>query len=189
MLTLSKHYAEAQVDINLQNLHYKVRNIHHVDDHFVAFSEGILYVFQRKKALLYATSTMDFTTAGRKILLATGTLPSWKTTMMTFETSFCMNGSSPDDMLFLDLVHDAICKDLPNGTKMNIFEPGLYNNLVVNLCPFRDGFRVTFHMKPTGKCLVLCDAKPCASNILATTFSTRVRHAMTSFPDSITWDV
>lgn len=188
-LALLKHYAEARVNVNRQRLQQRVRNVHHVDEHLVAFSEGILYVFQREKVLLYATSTMDLAAAGRKMLLATGTLPSWKTTMMTFETSFCITGSGPDDVIFLHLVHDAICNNLPNGTKMNIFEPGLYSNVVVNLCPFSDGFRVTFHMRATGKCLVLCDAKACANILAATSFRARVRHAMTSFPDSITWDV
>jgi len=186
MIVLKKHYAECKVQCDPSDILRTIRNIHFVNDLHVGFSEGVFYVFRRDKVTLYSTSLLDFATTGNRIYLATGYVPALRTILMTFETSVKLSSSSPT--LFLDLLHDVLLEHPPRGTEINIFEPEIYPNLVIKVSPFMDDFTVTFHIRSTGKCSVVCDAKNCPNPVPADKFASRVNHVIKSFHGDITWD-
>ena len=189
MVTLKKQYAESTVQCDPSDIQGTTRNIHFVNDLYVGFSEEVLYVFRRDKVTLYSSKPIDFSTAGHRIYLATGSIPALRTTLITFETTVALSSASPTNIIFLDLLHDKIMRHPPRGTEINIFEPEIHPNLVVKVSPFADDFTVTFHIKSTGKCIVVCDAKNCPNPILAAKFASRVNHVIKSFHDDITWEV
>lgn len=190
MIVLKKQYAESKVRCDdPSDILRTIRNIHFVNGLYAACSEGVLYVFRRDKVTLYSTKSIDFATTGHRVYLATGSVPALRTTLMTFETSVELSSTSRTDILFLDLLHYKIMCHPPRGTEINIFEPEIYPNLVVKVSPFTDGFTVTFHIKSTGKCIVVCDANNCPNPIPAVKFASRVNHVIKSFHDDFTWEV
>lgn len=106
---------------------------------------------------------------------------------MTYETSVSLASTTPADMMFLDLVHCNISRNLPLGTKLNIFEPEICPDLIVLVEAFKDGFTVTFHIKSTGMVFVVGDAKKCKKPVSSNKFKTKMLHVMNFFHPDITW--
>lgn len=178
-MRLLHQYAETKIDVDIG----------------VQFWEdGVFYVFQRDKVLLYAlsnssgtSSLIDFSIVGRLIHTATGSPPSLTTTVMTFQTSVGISGVvvSPAEALYF--LHENISSHPPHGTIFNFFVPEMSADVVVKVVPFSDNFAVTFFMKPTGKCVAVGDATLCLRPISASTFTARVRRVMQSFHGRVMW--
>ena len=208
MLLVRKHYAECSVPLqHLPRLQDTIRNIYFVNDLHVAFSEGVVYVFRKDKFVFYASTTssstssctssstssstsstlLDVPSISRRIFRTTGSFPTLKTTIITFETSVTMSSATPTNLIFLDLLHNHVCKHPPPGTEINIFEPEIHPDVIVKV-GFKDGFTVSFHFQDTGKTSVVCDATKCDPNPSASTFRTRAVQVIKSFHEDITWD-
>ena len=197
MLLLRKQYAECSIPLeDPRRLQNTIRNIYVVEDLHVAVSEGVLYLFRKDNVLLYASNAsttastsatlLDIPSISRRILRATGSFPTLKTTFMTFETSVTMSSVTSTNILFLDFLHYNIFTHPPPGTEMNIFEPEIHADMIVKV-GFKDGFKVTFHFQHTGKSLVVCDATNCEKAVKACTFKKRLTQVIRSFHEDINW--
>lgn len=197
MLLVRKQYAECSASVqDPARLQHTIRNIYVVDDLHVAVSEGVVYLFRKDKFLFYTSSTtlktassttlLDISSISRRIWRATGSFPTLKTTVITFEASVTMSCVTSTNILFLDVLHYNIFKHPPPGTEINIFEPEIHADIIVKV-GFKDGFTVTFHFQHTGRSIVVCDATKCENAVKPSTFRTRATQVMHSFHEDITW--
>lgn len=191
-LLLRKCYAEfphCLMDLALQQ---RVRNVARVGDLFVTSMNGVAYIFEKDRISVYAESSLDFFTVRSKIFQAINSKPTGKTTIIVFETPVKLVESIPDSDLVLDTIHYRISCQPPPGVEINIFEPTIHPDCVLKIRPFTDGFTVTFHFKPTGKCHIVCDARQVTSDANATTlneshFRARAMNVMELLENLLQW--
>lgn len=194
MIYLYKHYVDFNVRIDLAELPKNVRHISIVDDNYVAISDGIFYVFQSDRVSVCAIfngsqeNTEYLSSVRRNIGLTLGVRPTGKTTRMVFVTSVLMDTSN---ILALDTLHFHLCRNPIPDTVLNIFHPEKHPDIILKISPYKDGFVVTFHIKPTGKCLIVCDATRVTTGYtsnLTETFKERAEDVMSSLKHVINWN-
>lgn len=191
MVQVRKQWAEFRVESIPHDLHDKVRNVFIFKGVHMAFADDVWYVFkQPDKVTAYSTAEVYLDTAKiiQRIFRATGSFPSGMITKMTFETSVTglRDGVEATQLYFLDILHARICNNPPVGTVTNVFSPGYYPDVIFNHV-LKDGFRVTFHVRPSGSCLLVCSASRCAKPLSGKTFEERARRAMEYYGHIISW--
>lgn len=78
-----------------------------------------------------------------------------------------------DSKVELALLHTRIAAAPPRGLVDNTLDFQVGAKLVVKMCPYQDGFRLTFRIDSKGAVEVLCDARPCEESLTNDVFRRR----------------
>jgi hypothetical protein len=195
---LAKIIADYAINLSrddVKTLSSKIRNLHQIEHDgatiVCGFSCGVLYVFRDSAVQVHGSIGLDMAFVTDKIsdtLRVSSKLVKGKIRLVNFVAWSTLKKQQGLRLLFLDFLLVQLRKDPPK-TMMDtlVFNPDVHPDLIVKLCPFKDGFEVTFHFKNTGECLISCDAARVNEILDQQVFKTRARNVMKLMEHVVEW--